>query len=152
MTPEELLRAAGVEFRVHEHEPVRTVADVVALLPFPAEQHVKALALDAGGRIALVGLRGCDRVAHGPLARALGVARDRVRPLARERVVAELGMEPGGVCLLSAADVVVVADVRVAQLAPAYFGSGRTNATIEAQGADLVRAARAALAEIAIST
>jgi hypothetical protein len=32
-TPEQILRDAGVPFRVHEHVPVGTVAEIVEALP-----------------------------------------------------------------------------------------------------------------------
>lgn len=147
-TPEELLAAAGVPFVVHDHVPVATVADIVEALPFPAEAHVKTLAVDADGEVVLVCLRGSDRLQYGRLARALGVARDRVRPLPAERVRDELGMEPGGVCPLADADVRCVADSAVAALDRAFCGSGRVDATLELTAADLLRIARAELAEL----
>src|SRR5205823_7032023 len=73
--PAEILTDAGVSFRVHEHMPVATVAEILQALPFPAEEHVKTLAFDADGRVALAALRGSDRPQFGRLARAPGVAR-----------------------------------------------------------------------------
>ena len=148
--PLELLRTAGVEVVVHEHVPVATVADVLVALPFPAEEHVKTLAVDAGGVIVLAGLRGSDRVAFGKLARAVGVARDRVSPLSPERVRSELGLEPGGVCVLvDRDDVVVLVDPAVLALRRVYCGSGRTDATLELDPADLVAVADATVVELA---
>jgi len=149
-TPEQILRAAGVEFTVHEHVPVATVAEILDALPYPAEEHVKTLAFDADGQIALVGLRGSDRVAYGKLARALGVARDKLAPLSPERVREELGLEPGGVCLLiDRDDVRRVVDVRVAALDRAFTGSGRNDASFELAAADLIATSGAEVAEIA---
>ena len=149
-TPEEILRAASVEFTVHEHVPLMTVAEILEALPYPAEEHVKTLAFDAGGRIVLAGLRGSDRIAYGKLARALGVARDRIAPLVPERVRAELGLEPGGVCLLvDRDDVERLVDRRVVSLARAFTGSGRTDASLELSAADLIRASGATVVDIA---
>ena len=141
-TPEEILRDAGVPFRVHEHEPVATVAEIVEALPFPAEEHVKTLAFDADGRIVLAALRGSDRLAYGALARAAGVPRDRVRPLPPDRVREELGLEPGGVCPL-ADGVTVLVDPDILVLERAFCGSGRNDATLELAPAGLVAAAGA---------
>lgn len=150
-SPEEILRAAGVAFTVHEHVPVATVTEILDALPFPAEEHVKTLAFEASGQIALAGLRGSDRIAYGKLARALGVARDRISPLAPRRVREELGLEPGGVCLLvDRDDVTRIVDERVLELEWVFTGSGRNDATLGLAAADLIAAAAgAAIADIA---
>lgn len=137
-------------FAVHAHGPVATVADIIQALPFPAEEHVKTLAVDADGDVVLVCLRGGDRLAFGRLARALGVARDRLRPMPSERVRTELGMEPGGVCPLADVAVRCVADSAVALLDRAFCGSGRTDATFELAAADLLRVTRAELADVRV--
>lgn len=148
-SPEEILRDAGVEFRLHEHAPVATVAEILEALPFPAEEHVKTLALEADGRIALVSLRGSDRVGFGKLARALGVARDRLSPLEPDRVRAELRLEPGGVCpLVDREDVVRLVDARVLELERVFCGSGRSDRTLELAAADLVAASGARVADL----
>jgi len=149
-TPEQILHDAGVAFRVHEHVPVATVAEILEALPFPADEHVKTLAFDTGHGIALAALRGGDRLQFGKLARALGVARDRLTPLSPDRVRDELGLEPGGVCPLVERDgVTVVVDKRVLELERAFCGSGRNDATLELAPADLVAASRATAADLA---
>jgi Cys-tRNA(Pro)/Cys-tRNA(Cys) deacylase len=149
-SPVELLRDADVPFRVHQHDAVATVAEILVALPFPAHEHVKTLAFEADGHIALAALRGGDRLRYGPLARALGVARDRIVPLSPNRVRDELGLEPGGVCpLVDDPAVTVVADRRVLDLARAFCGSGRPDATIELAAADLVRVSGAIVADLA---
>jgi prolyl-tRNA editing enzyme YbaK/EbsC (Cys-tRNA(Pro) deacylase) len=143
-TPEEILADAGVPFRVHEHVPVATVAEIVEALPFPAEEHVKTLAFDADGRVVLAALRGSDRLAYGALARAAGVPRDRLKPLPPDRVREELGLEPGGVCpLVDRGRATVLVDERVLDLERAFCGSGRNDATLELAPADLVDVAGA---------
>jgi Cys-tRNA(Pro)/Cys-tRNA(Cys) deacylase len=147
-TPEEILDEAGVPFRVHEHVPVATVAEIVEALPFPAAEHVKTLAFDADGRVVLAALRGSDRLGYGALARAAGVPRDRLRPLPPDRVREELGLEPGGVCPLAEGAVVLV-DRRVLELERAFCGSGRNDATLEVSPAGLVAAAGATVTDLA---
>jgi Cys-tRNA(Pro)/Cys-tRNA(Cys) deacylase len=148
-SPEEILREAGVAFVVHEHPPVSSVAEILEALPFPAEQHVKTLAVEADGRTALAALRGSDRLHFGRLSRALGVARDRVSPLPPDRVRSELGLEPGGVCLLvDRPGVERLVDERVLDLERAFTGSGRADRTLELAATDLVAASRATVATI----
>jgi Cys-tRNA(Pro)/Cys-tRNA(Cys) deacylase len=149
-TPEQILRDAGVGFRVHEHVPVATVAEILEALPFPADEHVKTLAFDTGDGIALAALRGGDRLQFGKLARALGVPRDRLTPLSPERVRDELGLEPGGVCpLADRHEVKVVLDGRVLELERVFCGSGRNDATLELAPSDLVTASGAAIGDLA---
>jgi prolyl-tRNA editing enzyme YbaK/EbsC (Cys-tRNA(Pro) deacylase) len=149
-TPEQILCDAGVDYRVHEHASVATVADIVAVLPFPADEHVKTLALAAGDGLALASLRGGDRVRFGALARALGVPRDRISPLSPEQVRDELDFEPGGVCpFVDRPEVVKVLDRRVLALDRAFCGSGRTRATLELAAADLVVVSGATVVDIA---
>ncbi len=149
-TPADILRAHGVRFELHDHVPVSSVAEILVALPFPAEEHVKTLAFDADGRVALAAVRGGDRIQFGKLARALGVARDRIAPLPPDRVRSELGVEPGGVCpLVDRPGVVVLVDRRVLDLPRAYCGSGRNDATLELAPDDLVRASGAEVADLA---
>jgi Cys-tRNA(Pro)/Cys-tRNA(Cys) deacylase len=149
-TPAEILEQAGVPFAVHPHAPVATVAEILEVLPFPAEEHVKTLAVEVDGRIALAALRGGDRLQFGLLARALGVGRDRIAPLPAGRVREELGLEPGGVCpLVDRSDVTVLVDSRVPGLPRVFCGSGRADATLELAGDDLVAASGARVAELA---
>jgi Cys-tRNA(Pro)/Cys-tRNA(Cys) deacylase len=148
--PDDILRSHGVAFAVHEHVPVSSVAEILVALPFPADEHVKTLAFDADGRVALAAVRGGDRLQYGKLARALGVARDRIAPLPPERVRGELGLEPGGVCpLVDRPGVPVLVDRRVLDLPRAFCGSGRNTATLELAPADLVRASGAVVVDIA---
>jgi Cys-tRNA(Pro)/Cys-tRNA(Cys) deacylase len=149
-SPAELLDAAGVPYVVHEHAPVATVAEILAALPFPAEEHVKTLAVEADGVVVLVALRGSDRVAYGKLARAAEVARDKLAPLTPERVRAELGLEPGGVCpLVDDPAIRVLVDAAVLGLQRAFCGAGRNDATLELRPADLVTASRAEIVDLA---
>jgi Cys-tRNA(Pro)/Cys-tRNA(Cys) deacylase len=152
-SPVEILQDTGIPFVLHEHEPVATVAEILVALPFPAEHHVKTLAFaadgGADGQVVLAALRGCDRLQFGRLARAIGVGRDRIAPLPPERVEAELGLQPGGVCPICDAEVTVVVDNRVLALPRAFCGSGRNDATLELAPADLVRASRGNVAALA---
>lgn len=142
-TPEEILRAAGVIFAVHEHEPVRTFAEGVERLPFPAEAMVKTLAAETGGELVLVALRGADRLHFGKLARALGVGRDTLNAVTPAGLEVELGFEVGAVSLLTDFPAARLVDEAVLGLGTVFTGSGRADRTIEVAVADLVRASGA---------
>ena len=148
-SPVEILRDAGIPFVVHEHPPVATVAEILEALPFPAEEHVKTLALRADGRVVLAALRGSDRLQFGRLARAIGVGRDRISPLPPAQVEAELGLQPGGVCPLVDGAATVLVDRRVLDSPRVFCGSGRNDATLELAPGDLIAASHASVAELA---
>ena len=148
-TPEEILRAAGVAFTVHEHEPVRTFAEGVERLPFPVEAMVKTLALETGGELVLAALRGADRVHFGKLARALGVGRATLNAVSVAALEVELGFEVGAVSLLTDFPAGRLVDEAVLALGTVYTGSGRAGRTIELAAADPVRVSGATAAELA---
>ena len=82
--------------------------------------------------------------------RAECVGRDRIAPLPPERVAAELGLQPGGVCPISGdAGVTVLVDRRVLDLPRVFCGSGRNDATLELAPADLVAVSGATVADLA---
>ena len=147
-TPEEILRAAGVAFTLHEHEPVRTFAESVERLPFPAGAMVKTLAVETGGELVLVALRGADRVHFGKLARALGVGRATLNAVSAAALEVELGFEVGAVSLLTDFPAARLVDEAVLALGAVFTGSGRTDRTIELAAADLVRVSGATAAEL----
>lgn len=147
-TPEEILRAAGVAFTVHEHEPVRTFAEGVERLPFPSGALVKTLAIETGGELVLAALRGADRVHFGKLARALGVGRATLNAVSAAALEVELGFEVGAVSLLTDFPAACLVDEAVLALGTVYTGSGRADRTIELAAADLVQVSGATVAEL----
>ena len=148
-TPEEILRAAGVAFTVHQHEPVRTYAEGVALLPFPPGALVKTLAAETGGELVLVALRGGDRLHFGRLARQLGVGRGTLNAVSPAGLEVELGFEVGAVSLLTDFPAARLVDVAVASLGTVFTGSGRADRTLELAAADLIAVSGALVVELA---
>ena len=147
-TPEEILRAAGVAFTMHEHEPARTFAEGVERLPFPSGAMVKTLAVETGGELVLAALLAADRVHFGKLARALGVGRATLNAVSAAALEVELGFEVGAVSLLTDFPAACLVDEAVLALGTVYTGSGRADRTIELAAADLVRVSGATRAEL----
>lgn len=147
------LRRAGVRFRVHEHARAITAADRVGL-PFDLRRAVKTLAFSfAGDKLALVALRGSDRLDYRRFADALGVPRSALKSASVEQVDRRLGAEPGGIAPLSLDDQTeVIFDVRTLSLSgSAYVGSGRSDRTVEADANALAALPRARVAEVAVA-
>ncbi|MGW5637743.1 aminoacyl-tRNA deacylase [Streptomyces sp. NPDC003832] len=139
--PDDVLRAAGVTFRVHTHPPVRTAEDVRRETGLSVADSVKTLVFTADDQVFLVAFPGLARLGYGRLARAVGLPRSRLRP-AGEEVLRGLGMEPGGVSpVCSAPGVTVVFDTAVTRMGTVYCGSGRADRSVEVGAADLLRLA-----------
>jgi len=136
-----LLVRHHIPYQLHEHEPVRTVAEVEAKLPFLLDRMLKTVAFRVkDGRTLLAGLRGHDRIDYRQLAAYCGVNRRAVESMSPEAVEAELGFEVGGVGPFALQpEVIVLLDEQLAGLGTVYCGSGRNTATLAIDIADLRR-------------
>lgn len=150
MTPTDTLTAAGIEFVLHTHPPIRTEADLHLTGLDPATS-VKTLAFEVpDGSLVLVGMPGLWRVRYAAIAQALGVSRSQLRPADPARLRA-LGMHPGGVSPVCAdAAVVVVLDASLPASGRVFCGGGTPDATIELDADDILKvAARPIVASVA---
>ena len=140
-----VLARAGVAFRLHEHPPARTEAEL-HLTGLDVDTSAKTLAFRLpDGRIVLAAIPGPARLGYGQLARALGVPRSALRAAGSDDLLA-LGMQPGGVSpVCDDPGVVRVLDHTLLEHQVLYCGSGSPEATVEIAPADL-----AALAPTAI--
>jgi len=135
------LTAQDIDFTMHEHEPIRSVEDAQAHLPFPTDQLLKTLAFHVrdGGWI-LASLKGLDRLDYRRLAEAAGVSRAAVLGATPEEMVSVLGCEAGAVSPIPLnPDTTVLFDDTTATMDVIYTGSGRTDRTLEVRMADLLR-------------
>ncbi|MGC3993454.1 MAG: YbaK/EbsC family protein [Propionicimonas sp.] len=139
------LARAGVPFRLHEHPPARTEAELhLTGLDVATSAKTLAFALP-DGRFALAAIPGRARLRYGNLARALGVPRSALRPMGPEEL-RELGMEPGGVSpACDDSRVVRVVDSSLLAHPVVYCGSGSPSVSVEVAPADLVTLAPTAL-------
>jgi Cys-tRNA(Pro)/Cys-tRNA(Cys) deacylase len=136
-----LLDTHSVAYELHDHEPVRTVAEVEAKLPFLLDKMLKTVAFRLkDGRTVLAGLRGHDRIDYRQLAAHFGVNRRAVASMSPEAVEAELGFEVGGVGPFALQpNVFVLLDEHLAELGTVYCGSGKNTVTLAIDFADLLR-------------
>ena len=146
-----LLDNHGVAYERHEHEPVQTVAEVEAKLPFLLDKMLKTVAFRVkDGRLILAGLRGHDRIDYRQLAAYCGVNRRAVASMSPEAVEAELGFEVGGVGPFALQpNVHVLLDEQLAEMSTVYCGSGRNTATLAINFADLLRVCGGELVRLA---
>ncbi|MCA9919791.1 MAG: YbaK/EbsC family protein [Anaerolineales bacterium] len=136
-----LLQNKDVPFELHEHVPVRTVAEVEEKLPFLLDKMLKTVAFRVkDGRYLLAGLRGHERIDYRQLALYCGVNRRAVFSMSPEAVEAELGFEVGGVGPFALRpEVIVLLDEQLATMGTVYCGSGRNTATLAIDINDLLR-------------
>ncbi len=136
-----LLQSNNIPFELHEHEPVRTVAEVEEKLPFLLDKMLKTVAFRVkDGRFILAGLRGHDRIDYRQLAKFCGVNRRAVASMSPDAVEAELGFEVGGVGPFALQpEVIVLLDEQLAEMGTVYCGSGRNTATLAIDIDDLLR-------------
>lgn len=146
-----LLDSHHVAYELHEHETVRTVAEVEAKLPFLLDKMLKTVAFRLkDGRFILAGLRGHDRIDYRQLAAHFGVNRRAVASMSPEAVEAELGFEVGGVGPFALQpDVVVLLDAQLANVGTVYCGSGKNTVTLAINFADLLRLSGGELVNLA---
>lgn len=126
-------------FRLRTHTARDTPREVCEELGVGLDETVKTLAFTVpGDRLVLAALPGHARLRYGPLARAAGVRRADLTPATPARL-AVLGMEPGGVCPVTAdEEAVVVLDASVPGMGRVHCGSGRRDSSVEIDAAELV--------------
>lgn len=135
-----LLNSHNVAYKQHTHEPVHTIAEVEARLPFVQGKMLKTVAFRLkDGRFILAGLGGHDRIDYRKLAGHFGVNRRKIASLSPQEVEATLGFEVGGVGPFALQpNVVVLLDEQLAEMDTVYCGSGKNCITLEILFNDLL--------------
>lgn len=142
-TPLARLEHSDVHYRLHHHVAIHGAGDN-QLAGLPLEHGVKTLAFETAPRedgtaatLVLAAVPEHSRITYGPLARALGVSRSRLRP-ADPASLETVGMTAGGVSPIlpvsptSPSDRArVVIDDAVLELPVIYCGSGDPATTVE---------------------
>lgn len=91
----DLLTRHGADFRVMEHEPVRTSEQAAQVRGTPLERGAKALVLDAGGDLVMAVISAARRTDFRKLKAHLGSR--RVQLASADAVMERTGCLPGGV-------------------------------------------------------
>ena len=128
------------------------MADAAEHLSFDMTRLVKTVAFRTrAGALVLAALRGTRRVDYARLAALLGVNRRDLAALSPPEVLAQLGVEPGGVSplavlLADCARARLLVDQDVLEIRPTlYCGMGRPDRTLEISAQDLLRLAEHSL-------
>lgn len=135
-----MLNGSGVEFRVHAHEPIRTIEEARKKAPHLSLNLLKTIVFRIkDSHWILAAVNGMNRIDYRKLANAFGEKRRAVRSISSDHVEKALGFEVGGVGPFPVhEDVKVVFDDRLAGLGKIFCGSGKNTLTIEMQIADLI--------------
>lgn len=139
-----------LQYQLVEHEPVRTISDVEEHIPELLSTMVKTIAFEIeGALIALVAVRGADRIDYKKVAGHFNVNRRKVVTLSPVRVSAELQVEPGGVAPIPLCDHhTLIIDKAVYSMPLIHTGSGRFTATLALEAAALAAAANATVLDV----
>jgi Cys-tRNA(Pro)/Cys-tRNA(Cys) deacylase len=137
-----ILKKSGVTYVIHEHEAMRTVAEMARNPLFKMTRIVKTVAFRTrSGEIVLAAVRGIRRVDYPRLAALIGVNRRHLAPLSPDEVQELTGTKPGSVSPVPLSkEVKVLIDDDVLTILPTlYCGIGSADRTLEIAPADLVR-------------
>jgi len=143
----ERLDKAGVEYRIHSHQPVYTCEDAARETCTKASIHVKAmLVLDSDNHPALALLPGDERLSLRKTAKALSVS--SVRLATKEEVGSTLHVEPGAVSALIAENMPILLDVKILRNRLIYMSAGTHTESVSMSPRDLHRLTKAKLTSI----
>jgi Cys-tRNA(Pro)/Cys-tRNA(Cys) deacylase len=148
-----LLDSHGVDYVLHEHIAVRTIADAEALVPELTENLLKTIAFEINGtpRVVLAAVAAQADVDYKRLAGVAGCNRRALRLMPAARVEAELGFELGGLGPFSLQPhVEIIIDDVLDLNTIVRCGAGKRTRTVELPLGALVRisgARRAAISQ-----
>ncbi len=136
-----LLSQSGIQFKIHEHEAVRTIKDAERVAPALVAGLLKTVVFKIKDSFRVLAAVRCqDRIEYRKLAAALNVNRRQLYSLSPEEIQAELGYEVGGVGPIPVReDVKAIFDSSLRNAGTIYCGSGRNTLTLELEFADLLR-------------
>jgi Cys-tRNA(Pro)/Cys-tRNA(Cys) deacylase len=148
-----ILDAGNCRHRIHEHQPIVTVAEAVALVPELTENLLKTVVFrKKTGTWVLAALFHNRRVDYKKLSEAVGVNRRDLRPVAPADVELTLGFEIGGVGPFPICDTIeIVIDDAVTERDSILCGSGKNTCTVEMTVGDLLRVSHGVVAPISKS-
>ena len=143
-----LLEAAGIGYRLVEHEPVFTSEQAAAIRGTPADAGAKALLVKADDRYALLVIAGSRRVDNARLRQALGTR--RVRFASADELFALTGCRPGALPPFGALfDLPVLLDQSLAAAPQAAFNAGSHTVSMVMAGDDFRRLLGGQLVDVA---
>lgn len=149
---EALLTERAIAYTMHTHQPLLTVADMEAHLPFPSEQFLKTLAFKIKDAFwVLAAMRGPARIDYRKLAAAYSISRSHIIRPSAEEVQSVLGYATGGVAPVVPADNTttrLVVDEAAATMTTVYCGGGRSDRTLEIALSDLITLSNGLVAPI----
>ena len=146
----QLLEAAGIHYRVLEHEPVFTSEQAAAVRGTPPEAGAKALLVKSDDRYDLLVIAGSRRVDNAQLRQVLGTR--RVRFASAEDLFEVTGCHPGALPPFGQLFGLRVLLDRSLQTAPAVaFNAGSHTVSVVMDGEDFRRVVEGHLVDVAIT-
>ncbi len=145
-----ILNHSGVDFKLHYHDPVVTVAQAYAIVPHLTANLIKTVVFQIkDGPWILAAVNGDDRIHYKYLADVFDVNRKLIRAVSPPEVEAGLGFELGGVGPFPVGpDVHVILEQQLMDQPHVFCGSGKNTITVEIAPRDLAKASGAKVAAI----
>jgi len=135
-----MLDAAGVPYRIHAHQPIRTIEEARVQVPHLTRNLLKTVVFKIkDAQWVLASVKGGARIHYKKLADACRVKRTALRSVSPEQVEEDLGFQVGGVGPFPVNRTIrVVLDQDLQGLDSIFCGSGRNTRTIEMKMTDLM--------------
>lgn len=144
------LTNSNIPCRIHEHDPVRTMKDVIERLKFPEAALVKTLVVRLpDDKWVLAALQASRKLDFARLAGVCDTRRAEIRIPTPEEIESALGVEIGGISPIPLGEgTIAIFDEGIRDMETVYCGAGRCDRTLEISGGDLERIADARTAAI----
>ncbi|MCF8128472.1 MAG: YbaK/EbsC family protein [Deltaproteobacteria bacterium] len=135
-----MLDAGGFPYRIHTHQPIRTIEEARSHVPHLTRNLLKTVVFKIkDAQWVLASVEGGARIHYKKLADACRVKRRALRSISPAQVESELGFQVGGVGPFPVNNTIrVVLDQGLLDLERIFCGSGRNTHTIEMKMTDLM--------------
>lgn len=145
----EKLNVANIEYKIHSHDEIATVAIAKEKLDFNIEQCFKTLAFKHGNKILFVVLLAEDKLKYSKLCAVLNIKRKDLKKVDTKELEDKYGYQTGGIAPISVSkDIDVFFDKKINDRDIIFCGSGRRDKTIELKSKDIISLERTRVIDI----
>lgn len=146
----EQLNIANIEYKIHSHDEIATVAIAKEKLDFNIEQCFKTLAFKYGDKILFIVLLAEDKLKYSKLCSVLNIKRKDLKKVDSKELEEKYGYQSGGIAPISVSmDIAVFFDKKINDRDIIFCGSGKRNKTIELKSKDIINLERTSVIDIA---
>ena len=145
----EQLNATNIEYKIHSHAEIPTVAEAKEKVDFNIEQCFKTLAFKYEDKILFISLLAEDKLKYSKLCTSLNIKRKKLKRVESKELEDKYGYESGGIAPISVSeDIAVIFDRKINDRDIIFCGSGRRDKTIELKSDDIISLDRTVVIDI----